>query len=1018
MISEVFGCSFCVLFAVMKIVFLSLLVISFSLQAQETSVNATNPASLKWYQINTPNFRLLYPEGFETQAQRMANTMESIREPESRTIGTAPKKISVILQSQSSISNAFVSITPRRAEFYAMPTQNYNFVGNNDWLNLLAAHEYRHMAQFQHATRGFNKLFKYVFGNNVLAGMAYAAAPQWFWEGDAVATETAFTQSGRGRIPNFDLILRTNLQEGRVFNYHKQYLRSYKHNINDHYVLGYQMVSYLRKKTGDPFIWDKVTARSWNVPFIPFRFSSSLKKETGLYVTDLYREMAAGLQKEWKAQQDTLKLTSFERVNPRTTKAYTDYLYPQELEDGSIVARKAGIGDIEKLVVLKDAKEKNVYTQGFINESGMQSATNSRVVWNEYRYDPRWQVRNYSTIVGYDLASGKKRVIDTRARYAAAAISGDGYKIATVETNTEYKTRLIVLDYFSGQILKIFDNPDNDFISMPRWTSDGKKIAALLTNKKGKAIVIFELETGGQNMLTEFSNENIGHPVPFGNYILYNSPISGIDNIYALDVKSGERFQITCSKYGSYNPAISRDGKWIYYNEQGRNGMDVAKIPFDPSTWRTWKQKVQSSNVFNDLTKQEGSPEIFSNLQSKQYDTKRYRRWKGLINPYSWGATVNTSLTSAFVGVTSQDILSTTTINAGYAYDISEKTGSWIGAVSYQGWYPVVDFSISQGDRKVNEGDILIDSVTGTRPNYNVKSQIRNLTYKWTEKTTEMGLRLPLNTTTSKYFGSFTIGNAVGLTHVTNFANTINNDRIVPTLFVNDTIKIDDNHPVYFLSDHIGNGNLIYNRFNITAYRLLKQSRRDINSKWGQSLYLTAYNTPYGGDYTGSQFSIYGVGYFPGFFKHHSLWGYWGYQYSQIDQLHYANKEGSAILDNGNYQFRNQIPLPRGGLGVARFQNFYSMSANYTLPVCYPDIAIGPLLNIQRMRINGFYDYGFGSSVFSNAFTQTYASTGVEVKFDINVMRLLPQLDVGFRYSYGIQPSTTLFEVLIGTINF
>src|SRR5882762_8534107 len=140
------------------------------------------------------------------------------------------------------------------------------------------------------------------------------------------------------------------------------------------------MVSYLRKKTGDPFIWDKVTARSWNVPFIPFRFSSSLKKETGLYVKDLYNEMAIDLQREWKAQRDTLKLSPFERVNPRTTKAYTDYLYPQELEDGSIAVRKAGIGDIESLVVLKEGSEKNIYTQGIINESGMQSRSEERRV--------------------------------------------------------------------------------------------------------------------------------------------------------------------------------------------------------------------------------------------------------------------------------------------------------------------------------------------------------------------------------------------------------------------------------------------------------------------------------------------------------------------------------------------------------------------------------------------------------------------------------------------------------------
>ena len=123
-------------------------------------------------------------------------------------------------------------------------------------------------------------------------------------------------------------------------------------------------------------------------------------------------------------------------------------------------------------------------------------------------------------------------------------------------------------------------------------------------------------------------------------------------------------------------------------------------------------------------------------------------------------------------------------------------------------------------------------------------------------------------------------------------------------------------------------------------------------------------------------------------------------------------------VDLNNYTFRNEIPLPRGGLDVSRFQNFYSMSVNYTLPVWYPDIALGPLLNIQRLRVNGFLDYGFGSGQFGQAITRNYTSTGVEVKLDINVMRLLPQMDIGFRYSKGLTPATSLFEILIGAINF
>ena len=135
-----------------------------------------------------------------------------------------------------------------------------------------------------------------------------------------MAIETAYTPTGRGRIPNFGLVFKSNLMEGREFNYHKQYLRSYKNFIPNHYVLGFHMVSYLRRKTNDPDIWGKITARSWGLSFVPFTFSNAIKKETGLYVTDLYDEMAEALKKDWQAEIDQLQLTDFERVNIRTKK--------------------------------------------------------------------------------------------------------------------------------------------------------------------------------------------------------------------------------------------------------------------------------------------------------------------------------------------------------------------------------------------------------------------------------------------------------------------------------------------------------------------------------------------------------------------------------------------------------------------------------------------------------------------------------------------------------------------------
>jgi hypothetical protein len=980
-----------------SLLFLVLFMACGLVSAQEILDN--NPPSLKWYQVNTKNFRVLFPKGFEEQGQRVANNLEYIHGIEAKSMGTPPRKISVILQNQSSVSNGFVTILPRRSEFYTMPTQNYNFVGTNDWLNLLTSHEYRHVVQYQHATRGFNRLFYYLFGSTTLAGMAQAAAPQWFWEGDAVATETAFTNSGRGRIPYFGLVFRTNLLEGRTFNYHKQYLRSYRNNIPDHYVLGFHMVSYLRKRTNDPDIWSKVTARSWSVPFIPFAFSNALKKETGLYVTGLYRSMAADLQKEWRATLDTMTLTPFQKINNRRNSAYTDYLYPQAMADGNVLVMKRGIGDIEQFVLVKNGEEK-VFTPGVINDSGMLSAENEMVVWNEYGFNPRYTVKNYSLIKTFDLKTKHKLVIgDKHSRYGSAAISPQGDKIVSVRTNTQYKTNIVILNYPSGNIIHEFDNPQNDFYSMPRWSDDGKKIVVLKTNKSGKSVEIFQADGTQQTEVLAPGQENIGYPVLYKNYVLYNSPVSGIDNIYALDLNTNKRYKITNSKYGALNPSVSPNGESIFYNDQSRDGLDVVSIPFNPSTWKLFSPQREAPDLYQHLVEQEGRGNLFDSIPQHDLPIKKYSKLKGIINPYTWGFYVDNSLTQASLGIASRDILSTTAIDLGYVFDINERTAAWRAKVSYQALLPIIDVTAQSATRSVNEGDVTYGKIVGQ----DTVLTKQNLTFKWQEKTIEGGLRIPLITTSSKYLSHLSFSDYAGYTSISGFKNNIDGGgRLFPANI---------QQYFYFYRDFADHGNLIYNHFTFTGYRLLKRSRRDINSKWGQLISAELYNTPFGGNYSGNQFSFISQLFFPGLQKHHSIWGYWAYQHTQIDPVNLKTEAGL-----NNYIFRNRIPLPRGH-SISRFVDFYAMSVNYTMPVWYPDIAIGPLLNIQRLRANGFLDYGYGKTLASKS-QQTYSSLGIEAKFDINILRFLPQFDIGVRYSYGLTPVATKFEVLIGTFNF
>jgi hypothetical protein len=458
---------------------------------------------------------------------------------------------------------------------------------------------------------------------------------------------------------------------------------------------------------------------------------------------------------------------------------------------------------------------------------------------------------------------------------------------------------------------------------------------------------------------------------------------------------------------------VSPDQKLIYYNEQTRDGLDVVKIPFDPASWKAYEEKESEIKPLSEtLARQEGRSTLLDSIPHQVLPVKRYSKLKGIINPYSWGPFIDNNLAQPRVGIMSQDILSTTTMNAGYQFDVNERTGAWKAGLSYQGIFTIFDFGFSSGDRKVDKGQYPLTTWKISQKNDTIKStSLQSVKLKWKEQNVEAGLRIPLNLTRSKYYSNITIADNVGYTHITSFTNGVNSDRYLPAIIQYDTVTQNNKKfareslvSYYPFFDYVGNGNLVYNHFSVSAYRLMKVSRRDINSKFGQLIYVDLYNTPFGGDYSGSNFSAYTQLYFPGLFKHHSFWGYLAYQNTQINQ------------ELNSYYFRNNIPLPRG-LSISRFQQMSSMSANYTFPLWYPDVHIGPLLNVQRVRVNAFFDYAYGQSKLFNT-SQTYASTGVEVKFDFNIMRFLPQFNLGVRYSEGLNPSASKVELLIGTFNF
>jgi hypothetical protein len=828
------------------------------------------------------------------------------------------------------------------------------------------------VVQLDKSRTGLTRAAYWLFGNNMQAALGFLAIPNWFWEGDAVGIETALTPSGRGRIPHFDVLYRSTLLERGGFGYHKAMLGSFRDQVPNHYVLGYLLTTHLKRRYGNQ-IFDPVARRAWGRSLVPFTFTSALKKHTGRYVRRAYADMNQELDSLWQAQLAGLPLTEAARLNQRPAKMapgfwgqrpFTSYEFPQPLPGGGVVVLRTGLAQVPQWVRLDSTgRETVLHTPGPLPETAMLSAAAGRLVWVEYAFDPRWQMRNYQVIKILEIETRQVRTLTRRSRYVAAALSPDGRTVATIEATEADRYALVLLDAETGAVRQTLPNPDNDFLAMPRFAPDGQHLAVLrMRPGAGKTIAWVHLATGQSRDLLPFGHENLGHPVPYGRYVFYNSPYNGIDQIYALDTATQQRWQVVARRYGAYNPAPSLDGSTLYFNDFTVQGHDVCATPLRPEQWLPLAQVPDRQvHYYAPLAAAEGQPNLLAQLPDTTYAVRPYRKSAGLLNIYSWSPFANpSSPTNLQLAVYSQNLIGTASTTLGLDVDAAERTGSLFGTVSYQAFYPIIDVSVRASNRSANE---LVTNNNQTRTNR----------YTWRETVASVGLRIPWVLTNSRFSRSASVATGFSLRQVGDYQDNV---------------------------QRFSSGNLYSLGYSAGYSLAYRRAPRDLVGRWAWSGALRLVHTPFGGDFEGQIFSAETRTWVPGLLRHHAL-GFRG-----------AFQREAAV----NYRFNNGIQFPRGYLYTPHFQ-LYTASVDYLAPLCYPDLVIGPLVNVQRLKTRLFADFGQGYSPGNPV--RLYQALGVDLTFDLKLFRL-PDLtfDLGVRYLHFPLTGGSQFELVLGQIGF
>lgn len=903
------------------------------------------PASVQWSRIETRHFDIVFPSQISVEANNLANKLEQIKPLNEADLHFRARRFPVVLHNTSVLSNGYVTWAPRRMELVSVPPQNAYPM---DWISQLALHEHRHVVQLSKLNQGFTRVLSW-FSGEIAPGTISSMIPSWFYEGDAVYSETSYSISGRGKIPGFEMPLRTLLlQQQPNYSYDKAFFGSFRNFVPDHYLYGYQLVNHVNANYGCD-IWSNALNYTAKHPFFIWPLAFYLKKNLGIFKNGLYRQSLDTLKKQYNNQENAITYINYESKNVRQHPTYTSYSLPRDLGKGYLLTLRKGLDDPGSFIIIDSmGREEKLFTTGY--STGLKcDVAGNLLVWDELTSDPRWGQRDYSIIRIFDLKSRKHKILTSATRYFSPDFSPDGQKIAVAETDLKNRNYVTMLDARSGEKLLQVPVPENRSVQFPEWISNSEIVVITISNQ-GKQLESIDLTSGKWTVLFPFTAIDISEPVNYKKYILLRGSFKGIENIYAIKKsKSSAIFQVTFARFGAYHPSVSKDSTELMFSSYSQSGFDIVGIPLDTMKWLDISYShdtishhtLEKQGVLSSFPAGDSVPEI-------NYPTRPYRKAFNLFRFHSWTpfyaspeeftGSIREIPINLGVKFYSQNLLSTVISSIGYRY--IQGYHEFVPTLTWRGWYPVIEFTGHFG---------------GPVSKLHIKSYIPLL---------------------------FTRG------------------RYITWLQPQVEYEYSDSH--FRSTDGYATGiDFLHYKFYLSHY--LRLSLRDLYPRWGQYMIMAYTNTPFERAFLGNMISFQAGGYFPGIMAHHHI-------HSQVG-LQIQNK-GNAYLPYNRISFPRGYPSAASKELASVLFN-YSFPAGYPDLSLGPLLYIKRFrVNLFHDWSYGTDIQEIVASDVVN-YTGSFRSYGAELLADLHVIRIIFPVSAGIRLGYMPQSKKKFYEVLL-----
>jgi hypothetical protein len=545
-------------------------------------------SDLHWRTRTTAHFAITYHQGLETFAQKFGDLAEAVYTRETARFHWRPGRTHVVLTDQTDFANGLTTVVPYRLVILNVTPPSADLgLELNPWVwdRMLFVHEYTHVLHADQAA-GLPLGLRRVFGRMPLL-FPNLFNPPWMLEGMAVREETLGTEGGRGRGHGalFAGILRAQGAEDAIPPISKA----------DHFFHTWPggRAPYLY---GQGFLFDLADRKGPDAPLsliehyddnlIPFLLAGNYYQATGEGISDAWDAWRGRVTERAKAfpggpperavrLTDSGYTTGGARFGPGGTLAWSE---ATPNDHARILVSPGGDAGAARELAWRNANRDLAFTP-----DGKSLVFSQPELTGSFRL--------YDDLYRADLASGKVRRLTHGARLREADVGPDG-RIVAVQAGRPAPgdTSLVLLDPDAAQPpYGVFSLSREAVFGHPRFSPDGRAVAVSVWQPDaGRQIALLDVATADYRIVTD-GPSNHAHPAwsPDGRYVLYTDDVSGVFDLYALQVASGTRFRITRELGGAFAPEVAPDASALLYTRLTAGGYDLYRMPYDPASWES-----------------------------------------------------------------------------------------------------------------------------------------------------------------------------------------------------------------------------------------------------------------------------------------------------------------------------------------------------------------------------------------------------------------------------------------------